>query len=195
MAEPGVQAGFLDRINTINISAFTPARPPLVYMRDLRLLQLAYPHVAHTPPSNILHVGADSGFVPLALVVMAAGKSTVTSVDENAQMLAEARENVLRDGKGFFLGLSGAVARLRFHQLTLHGPSSIPPPPNNASQYDVIVLSRALHDPLPLSLRRMLRPGGIVVYQFESVAERTLHQDRLLQDGNFETERKIHPHI
>ena len=97
------------RISTINAGVFSPHKSAHSYLRDFKLLQLAYSAIKHehrTAPSrplNILLYGAGVGFVGLGLSIFSRQNDRVTVLDSNREALIAARANIQHDGKDLFL--------------------------------------------------------------------------------------------
>lgn len=103
---------FVHLVSTINAGLFAPPPTAAEYLRELKLLQLAYASVTHLHHRlqqrqqrglNILVCGARGGFVPLALAIFSGQDDRITVLDPARQALIAARANIQRDGKDLFL--------------------------------------------------------------------------------------------
>ena len=148
--------------------------------RDTKLLSLSYEILSTSSPTNkplnILHLGTGSGFVPMALAVFSRPNYSILSLDDTANY---ARDNIIRDGKSFFL------RRLSLQQVPNLSTALIPRPPNNLP-YDLIISSKSISqsNSFPRSLKDSLVPRGIIIYPEEAGRHRRLKMDRLNEYGH-----------
>lgn len=193
-ADPTVPTGFLDRIVPVNAAIYNPSIAPEEYFNNLRLLQLAFPLLS-TPSHrslNILNIGTGSGIVPVGLTLISQPGDSITSIDESRDILTQARVNIERDGKQFYLGIPGTIfPRLSLQVGSLH--HSLP-----KSKFELIVINRPIpvNVPFPPALRDILSPRGVIIYTEESRSSEgnIIHKfrlDRLDSNGNLITEKII----
>lgn len=150
---------FMHKISVINANNFYTSSAP--YHRDQKLLSLAYNLLSATSRRrlNVLHWGGGTGFVPLGLAILGRADCKIVSLDDRSGSSSQANENILKDGKGYFL-----------RNLSFSTVDNIQNVLGNrlvtGKSFDLVVLTKSVprNFSFPNSILGVINPRGFLIY-------------------------------